>query len=86
MTPEQLEYVEGMHTRNNILNARQLSFTTEVCIIQLDAALFDAARCALFAHSLSDAKRLCREKVKNAYDSLLDEIRAVNPASNDSAG
>ena len=73
MTPEQLEYFEGMHTRNIILKARQLGFTTEVCIIQLDAALFESAKCALIAHTLNDAKRLFREKVKYAYD--LSQLR-----------
>ena len=34
MTPEQREYFEGIHTRNIILKARQLGFTTEVCIIR----------------------------------------------------
>jgi hypothetical protein len=86
MTPEQLEYYEGMHTRNIILKARQLGFTTEVCIIQLDAALFEAAKCALIAHTLNDAKRLFREKIKYAYDRIPDEIKAANPASNDAAG
>lgn len=86
MTPEQLAYFEGMHTRNIILKARQLGFTTEVCIIQLDAALFESAKCALIAHTLIDAKRLFREKVKYAYDNLPIEIKAANPASNDSAG
>ncbi|MCW7764302.1 terminase [Photorhabdus luminescens] len=86
MTTEQLEYFEGMHTRNIILKARQLGFTTEVCIIQLDAALFEAAKCALIAHTLNDAKRLFREKIKYAYDKLPDEIKAANPASNDAAG
>lgn len=86
MTPEQLEYFEGMHTRNLILKARQLGFTTEVCIIQLDAALFESAKCALIAHTLNDAKRLFREKVKYAYDRLSDEIKNANPASNDAAG
>ncbi|MFS1539244.1 MAG: terminase [Candidatus Phlomobacter fragariae] len=86
MTPEQLAYFEGMHTRNIILKARQLGFTTEVCIIQLDAALFESARCALIAHTLVDAKRLFREKIKYAYDKLPFEIKAANSASNDSAG
>lgn len=86
MTPEQREYFEGIHTRNIILKARQLGFTTEVCIIQLDAALFESAKCALIAHTLNDARRLFREKVKYAYDKLPDEIKAANPASNDSAG
>lgn len=86
MTPEQREYFEGIHTRNIILKARQLGFTTEVCIIQLDAALFESAKCALIAHTLNDAKRLFREKVKYAYDKLPAEIKAANPASNDSSG
>ena len=85
MTPEQLEYFEGMHTRNIILKARQLGFTTEVCIIQLDAALFESAKCALIAHNLEDAKRLFREKVKYAYDNLPLLIRQANPAKNDAA-
>lgn len=86
MTDEQLEYYEGLHTRNIILKARQLGFTTEQCIIQLDAALFESAKCALIAHTLTDAKRLFREKIKYAYDNLPAEIRAANPASNDAAG
>jgi hypothetical protein len=86
MTDEQLEYYDGLHTRNIILKARQLGFTTEQCIIQLDAALFESAKCALIAHTLTDAKRLFREKVKYAHDNLPAEIRAANPASNDAAG
>lgn len=79
MTPEQLAYYEGEHTRNVILKARQLGFTTEVCIIQLDAALFESSRCAMIAHTLFDAKRLFREKVKYAYDLLPDVVKAANP-------
>ncbi|WP_411378164.1 terminase [Citrobacter portucalensis] len=86
MTPEQREYFEGIHTRNIILKSRQLGFTTEVCIIQLDAALFESAKCALIAHTLNGAKRLFREKVKYAYDKLPAEIKAANPASNDTSG
>ncbi len=86
MTQEQVDYFQGMHTRNIILKARQLGFTTLVCIVQLDAALFEAAKCALIAHTLNDAKRLFREKVKYAYDHLPKEIKAANPARNDAAG
>ena len=86
MTDEQIEYFDGLHTRNIILKARQLGFTTECCIIQLDAALFESAKCALIAHTLNDAKRLFREKVKYAYDNLPAEIRSANPAHNDAAG
>ncbi|ROT45016.1 terminase [Pusillimonas sp. NJUB218] len=86
MTAEQLEYFQGLHTRNIILKARQLGFTTEQCIIQLDAALFESAKCALIAHTLNDAKRLFREKIKYAYDNLPAEIKLANPARNDAAG
>ncbi|MDX7081874.1 terminase [Serratia marcescens] len=86
MTPEQLEYFEGVHTRNIILKARQLGFTTLVCIVQLDAALFESAKCALIAHTLNDAKRLFREKVKYAYDNLPALIKKANPAKNDAVG
>ena len=35
MTQEQIDYFQGMHTRNIILKARQLGFTTLVCICLL---------------------------------------------------
>ena len=79
MTPEQLAYYDGEHTRNVILKARQLGFTTEVCIMQLDAALFESQKCAMIAHTLFDAKRLFREKIKYAYDLLPDIIKDANP-------
>ncbi|WII96211.1 terminase [Moraxella haemolytica] len=79
MTAEQLEYWQNEHNRNIILKARQLGFTTQVCIIQLDKALFESDKCALIAHTLHDAKRLFREKVKFAYDNLPKAIRLANP-------
>ena len=82
MNTEQLEYYEKEHNRNVILKARQLGFTTEMCIIQLDSALFEAKKCALIAHTLHDAKRLFREKVQFAYDNLPDLIKLANPLKN----
>lgn len=81
MTPEQLEYFDGMHDRNVILKARQLGFTTEVCIIQLDLALFHHKHCALIAHTLPDAERLFRNKTKYAYDRLTDDVKQANKVS-----
>lgn len=78
MTPEQLEYFDGMHDRNVILKARQLGFTTEVCIIQLDLALFHHKHCALIAHTLPDAERLFRNKTKYVYDRLTDDVKQAN--------
>lgn len=79
MTPEQLEYFDGMHDRNVILKARQLGFTTEVCIIQLDLAIFHKKECALIAHSLPDAERLFRNKTQFAYQRMPDDIKQANP-------
>lgn len=79
MTAEQLEYYDNMHTRNVILKARQLGFTTEKCIIQLDAAIFESKKCAMIAHKLSDAQRLFREKIKYAYDALPQLVKKANP-------
>lgn len=79
MNDEQLAYYDQEHEKNIILKARQLGFTTEMCIIQLDSALFEAKKCALIAHTLHDAKRLFREKVKYAYDHLPEIIKNTNP-------
>lgn len=81
MWPEQAEYFNNMHTRNIILKARQRGFTTFVCLLQLDAALFEGAKCALIAQTSGDAKKLFREKVKFAYDNLPDLIKAANPVT-----
>jgi len=86
MTPEQYHYYSNMHNRNVILKARQLGFTTEKCIIQTDAAIFEGAKCALIADREKVAKRLFREKVMYAYDNLPEEIKAACPAKNESAG
>ncbi|BCU55154.1 terminase [Enterobacter kobei] len=79
MTPEQLEYFDGMHDRNVILKARQLGFTTEMCIIQLDLAIFHKKECALIAHSLPDSERLFRNKTQFAYQRMPDDIKLANP-------
>ena len=79
MTAEQLYYFENIHFKNIILKARQMGFTTEVCIIQLDAAMFSSHTCALIAHTKPDAQRLFRDKVKYAYDNLPLILRQANP-------
>ena len=83
MNAEQLEYYECEHNRNIILKARQLGFTTEMCIIQLDSAIFEGKKCALIAHTLHDAKRLFREKVQFAYNNLPDVFKMMNPLENE---
>lgn len=79
MTREQLDHYDNEHNRNIILKARQLGFTTLICIVQLDAAIFEGKKCALIAHTLHDAKRLFREKTQYAYNNLPAIIKAANP-------
>lgn len=61
--------------RNVILKARQLGFTTLVCIMWLDHALFvPNQRCVMVAQDIPKATALFRDKVKFAYDRLPAEL------------
>ncbi|WP_420857389.1 hypothetical protein [Marivivens marinus] len=67
----QRKFLDRLHTRNVILKARQLGFTTLIAILWLDHALFNAdQRCAIIAHSLEDAGVILRDKVKFAFNNL----------------
>lgn len=71
---------------NVILKARQLGFTTEICLYILDSILFNSNKTAgIIAHNLDDTEKIFKNKVKYAYDNLPDEIRKMVPAVQDSA-
>jgi len=71
---------------NIILKARQLGFTTFIDLMFLDACVFNSnIRAGIIAHTLDDAGVIFRDKVKFAYDHLPDQIKAINPAIEDSA-
>ncbi len=79
-------FYHEMHYLNAILKARQLGFTTFIQIFMLDECLFNAnTRCGTIAHSLEDAKAIFRDKIKGAYDSLPDQLKAERPTIADSA-
>lgn len=81
----QIRLLRRLHTRNLILKARQLGFTTLVCILWLDHALFNShQRCAIIAHDLPSAQSIFRDKVKLAYDHLPDVLREAMPLKTDS--
>ncbi len=69
--------------RNIILKARQLGFTTLICILWLDTALFskDPVRCGIIAQDKEAAEAIFRGKVKFAYDNLPDDLRQRMPLS-----
>ena len=79
MSKEQEYYYDNEHTRNVILKVRQLGFTTLMCIVQLDAALFEKKHCAMIAHTLHDAEQLFDNKIRYAYKHLPAIVKAANP-------
>lgn len=82
----QLNLFTNLHTRNNILKARQLGFTTAIAILFLDCCLFrENVRAAIIAQSEDVAKTLFRDKVCFAYDHLPKNMRDAMPLGRDSA-
>ncbi len=70
---------------NIILKARQLGISTFVCLLFLDRCLFNSNLAAgVIAHTREDAEQLFK-RIKFAYDSLPDAIKALRPATVDSA-
>ena len=68
--------------RNVILKARQLGFTTLVCIMWLDHALFvPNQRCVMVAQDLPKATALFNDKIKFAYERLPHELKSRIPAA-----
>lgn len=77
----QRRLIAKLHNRNIILKARQLGFTTLVCMLWLDTALFSKSpiRCGIIAQDKDAAESIFRWKVKFAYDNLPESLRAMFP-------
>lgn len=76
----QMDFLENLWYRNIVLKVRQRGFTTLICIMWLDHALFNPnSRCGVIAHDRESAEVIFRDKVKFAYDKLPDEIRSGFP-------
>lgn len=77
----QRRFLAKLWHRNIILKARQLGFTTLICILWLDTALFslDPIRCGIIAQDNEAAETIFRDKVKFAYDQLPDALRERFP-------
>lgn len=76
----QRRFIERLWYRNIILKARQLGFTTEIAILWLDHALFNAnQRCGIIAQDRDTAEAIFRDKVKFAYDNLPPLIKERFP-------
>lgn len=82
----QLRFLRRYWSRNIILKCRQRGFTTLVCLMWLDHALFVSnQRCGVIAQDREAAEVIFRDKVKFAYDNLPPTLRAAMPLARDSA-
>ncbi len=73
---EQKNLYENLHGRNLILKARQLGFTTFLCILALDQCLFNKNFAAgIIAHNRPQAEKFFRNKVMFAYDNLPEALK-----------
>lgn len=76
---EQRAFYDLLHTRNDILKARQLGFSTLMQILALDQCLFnDNFAAGVIADTLPNAIKLFR-KASFAYDRLPELIRQAKP-------
>lgn len=76
----QIKFLDRLWYRNIILKARQLGFTTLICILWLDHALFNANQnCGIIAQDLPIVYNIFKDKIKFAYDNLPPEIKARFP-------
>lgn len=81
----QRRFIKALWTRNIILKARQLGFTTLVAIMWLDHALFnDDQRCVIVAQDKDKAEEIFQDKVQFAYERLPDLVRQMRPTITDS--
>lgn len=81
----QRRFIKRLWHRNIILKARQLGFTTLICILWLDHAMFNAnQRCGIIAQDKIAAQAIFRDKVKFAYDNLPAMLRKQMPLQTES--
>lgn len=81
----QMELLKGFNSRNIILKARQLGFTTLIAIYFLDCVLFrENVRAAMIAQDKDTAQSIFRDKVKVAYENLPEYLREAMPLKRDS--
>ncbi|MFA6039881.1 MAG: hypothetical protein WC733_00075 [Methylophilus sp.] len=82
----QRRFVKRMWNRNIILKARQLGFTTLICILWLDFALFNAnAKCGVIAQTDATAMNIFKDKVEFAYNHLPDWLKELMPLATQNA-
>ena len=80
MNAVQEELFHGMHHKNVILKARQFGITTFWQIFAIDCILFNKnMACGVIAQTREDGATIFRDKVKFAYDNLIDTLKDARP-------
>jgi hypothetical protein len=76
----QRRFITRWWNRNIILKARQLGFTTLICILWTDFAMFNSnVSCGVIAQTDEAATKIFKSKVLFAYENLPEPIRAAIP-------
>ena len=87
MRPAQSAFLDGLWTRNIVLKARQLGFTTLIDLLALDTALFtENCTAVVIAETKEKADDIFDRKVRFPYSTLPVEIQRWCPAVSDAAG
>lgn len=77
---EQREFYLNLWTRNLVLKARQLGFTTLIAILGLDQCIFNENfNTVIIADTLPNAEKIFRNKVKRVYDNLPTLVKLLCP-------
>jgi len=74
----QTHFYQNLHTKNVIVKARQLGFSTMTCAVFLDEVLFNNNKAAvIITHKAESARELFRDKVKVMYNSIDPQIQQL---------
>ncbi len=83
----QTNYYHNRHTKNIILKARQLGFSTMIDVMNLDRALFSSYKnIGIIADDRDSAELIFRDKVKFAFDNLPEWLRKEFKVKTDRKG
>lgn len=83
----QTDYFRNRHTKNIVLKARQLWFSTMIDIMDLDRALFSSFKSiGIIADDRDSAELIFRDKVKFAFDNLPQWLKTQFKVKTDRKG
>jgi len=80
----QTKLLRNLHSRNVILKARQMGFSTFIQLLILDTAIFSPNESGIIiAQDRETSEAIFRDKIRFAYDSLPDAFKTAAPTDGD---